>query len=97
MMNKAQQSFQQKTFLFGATLALIPGVLWGLSGVFGQHLFQHYDINAEWLVTVRLLVSGILMICWSFWCIGKDTLTVFSNKQDLLKLLISTSPIVTIP
>ena len=88
MMNKAQQSFQQRTFLFGAALALIPGVLWGLSGVFGQHLFQHYDINAEWLVTVRLLVSGILMVCWSFWCIGKNTLNVFSNKQDLLKLLV---------
>ena len=39
---------QQKSFFIGAALAFIPGVLWGLSGVFGQHLFQHYDINAEW-------------------------------------------------
>ena len=43
--------FQKKSFFLGAALAFIPGVLWGLSGVFGQHLFQAYDINAEWLVT----------------------------------------------
>lgn len=88
MMNEEQQRFRQKTFFVGAALALIPGVLWGLSGVFGQHLFQHYDINAEWLVTVRLLVSGVLMVCWSFLRIGKNTLSVFSNRGDLLKLLI---------
>ena len=50
-------NYQQKSFFIGAALAFIPGVLWGLSGVFGQHLFQAYDINAEWLVTVRLLIS----------------------------------------
>ncbi|MBO5930151.1 MAG: EamA family transporter [Clostridia bacterium] len=69
-------------------LAFIPGVLWGLSGVFGQHLFQTYDINAEWLVTVRLLISGVLMVSWSMLRIGFDTFTVFRHKADVIKLLI---------
>ena len=30
----------RKSFIIGALMALIPGVLWGLSGVFGQYLFQ---------------------------------------------------------
>ena len=80
--------YQQRSFFIGAALAFIPGVLWGLSGVFGQHLFQAYDINAEWLVTVRLLISGILMVCWSFFRIGTDTCKVFRNKSDVTKLLI---------
>ena len=79
---------QQKTFFLGAVLAFIPGVLWGLSGVFGQHLFQTYDINAEWLVTVRLLISGVLMVSWSMLRIGFDTFTVFRHKADVIKLLI---------
>ncbi len=79
---------KQKNFFLGAALAFIPGVLWGLSGVFGQHLFQSYDINAEWLVTVRLLISGVLMVLWSFLRIGTDTLKVFHNKQDVIKLII---------
>ena len=82
------KTHQQKSFFIGAALAFIPGVLWGLSGVFGQHLFQSYDINAEWLVTVRLLISGVLMVSWSFLRIGKDTLNVFQSRSDLLKLLI---------
>ena len=82
------KTHQKKSFFIGAALAFIPGVLWGLSGVFGQHLFQSYDINAQWLVTVRLLISGILMVSWSFLRIGKDTLNVFQSRSDLLKLLI---------
>ena len=82
------KTHQQKSFFIGAALAFIPGVLWGLSGVFGQHLFQSYDINAQWLVTVRLLISGVLMVSWSFLRIGKDTLNVFQSRSDLLKLLI---------
>ena len=79
---------QQKTFFLGAALAFIPGVLWGLSGVFGQHLFQTYEISAEWLVTVRLLISGVLMVSWSMLRIGFDTFTVFRHKADVIKLLI---------
>ena len=79
---------QRKTFFIGAALAFIPGVLWGLSGVFGQHLFQAYDINAEWLVTVRLLISGVLMVSWSLLRIGKDAFRVFGDKQNMMKLLI---------
>ena len=80
--------FQKKSFFLGAALAFIPGVLWGLSGVFGQHLFQAYDINAEWLVTVRLLISGVLMIGWSLFRVRKDTFRVFQEKQDMMRLFI---------
>lgn len=80
--------YQQKNFYLGAALAFIPGVLWGLGGVFGQHLFHHYEINAEWLVTVRLIISGLILIAWSVLQSGMDTFAILRNKPDFGKLLI---------
>ena len=78
----------QNRFLFGALFAFTPGVLWGLSGVFGQYLFQHYAIHAEWLVTVRLLVSGILMVGFSIIRSRSVTVKIFHCKSDAGKLFI---------
>lgn len=78
----------QKSFIIGALLALIPGVLWGLSGVFGQYLFQQQGISAEWLVTVRLLISGTLMLAISFCWSKEKTLAIFHDKRDTLRLVI---------
>ena len=78
----------RKTFIIGALLALIPGVLWGLSGVFGQYLFQQRGISAEWLVTVRLLISGGLMLLISFAGSKEKTLAIFHDKKETIRLLI---------
>ena len=78
----------RKTFMLGAFLALLPGVLWGLSGVFGQYLFQQRGISAEWLVTTRLLISGILMLIIIFVGSREKTLAVFKDKTDTRRLVI---------
>ncbi|MBR4944769.1 MAG: EamA family transporter [Peptococcaceae bacterium] len=78
----------RKTFMLGAFLALLPGVLWGLSGVFGQYLFQQRGISAEWLVTTRLLISGSLMLIISFAGSREKTLAIFKDKRDTRRLVI---------
>ena len=78
----------RKTFMLGAFLALLPGVLWGLSGVFGQYLFQQRGISAEWLVTTRLLISGSLMLIISFAGSREKTLAIFKDKTDTRWLVI---------
>ncbi|MBQ1187678.1 MAG: EamA family transporter [Peptococcaceae bacterium] len=78
----------RKTFMLGAFLALLPGVLWGLSGVFGQYLFQQRGISAEWLVTTRLLISGSLMLIISFAGSREKTLAIFKDKTDTRRLVI---------
>lgn len=78
----------RKTFMLGAFLALLPGVLWGLSGVFGQYLFQQRGISAEWLVTTRLLISGNLMLIISFAGSREKTLAIFKDKTDTRRLVI---------
>ena len=79
---------ERKTFILGAFLALLPGVLWGLSGVFGQYLFQQRGISAEWLVTTRLLIPGSLMLIISFAGSREKTLAIFKDKKDTRRLVI---------
>lgn len=79
---------ERKKFIIGALFALIPGVLWGLSGVFGQFLFQQRGLSAEWLTTTRLLVSGSLMLLICFTRSKKDTLAIFQDRKDTMRLII---------
>lgn len=77
-----------KKFVAGALLALTSGILWGISGVLGQFLFQDRGIQPEWLVTVRLLISGLLLLAICFARSRKDTVAVFHDRRDTLRLVI---------
>ncbi|WP_368895935.1 EamA family transporter, partial [Priestia megaterium] len=47
---------------WGLLLVIIGATMWGVSGTVAQYLFQHKSFNAEWLVVVRMLVSGLLLL-----------------------------------
>ena len=49
----------------GALLTMLGGVLWGFSGTCGQFLLQKKGLTSEFLVPVRLLSAGaiLLLIC----------------------------------
>lgn len=46
----------------GMIFAIIGGIFWGLAGVFGQYLFVNHGLNAKWLVSVRLLLAGVMLL-----------------------------------
>lgn len=46
----------------GIFLVLIGAICWGVGGTVSQKLFQQYGIDVNWLVTVRLLISGGLLL-----------------------------------
>jgi drug/metabolite transporter (DMT)-like permease len=46
----------------GLGFALAASGLWGLGGVAAQDLFQHYAVEPRWLVTMRLLGGGLLLV-----------------------------------
>ncbi|WP_201780834.1 DMT family transporter [Aneurinibacillus tyrosinisolvens] len=50
----------------GIVLVLIGATLWGISGTVAQYLFQKKDFSPEWLVSVRLLLSGFILLLFSF-------------------------------
>jgi drug/metabolite transporter (DMT)-like permease len=49
----------------GILLAITAAILWGISGVCAQFVFQARQIDMEWMVTVRLLVAGASLLLYS--------------------------------
>lgn len=49
---------QQKGVLY----TVLGGIFWGLSGVCGQYLFAVKGLNAKWMVTIRLVTAGFVML-----------------------------------
>jgi drug/metabolite transporter (DMT)-like permease len=60
----ALENSKQSRHIRGLLYAMCGAALWGLSGTAAQALFQTYHITAQWLVTVRMLGSAILLLCW---------------------------------
>lgn len=72
----------------GYLLALTAAICWGLSGTFGQYLFQHREINTEWLVTMRLLIAGVLLLCIVPRREHKNIRRIWTVKEDARALIV---------
>lgn len=71
----------------GMLYVVVSGILWGLSGVCGQYLFQDKGVTPEWLVSMRLLLPGILLLIWGYSMKGKDIFLVWMRGRDALKMV----------
>ncbi len=71
----------------GICLALTGAILWGGSGVAGQYLLQDCHFSTEWLVGVRMLVSGALLLFFDFLFYRQNLLTVFHETRDALEVM----------
>lgn len=49
----------------GVICTVIGGIFWGFSGCCGEYLFTQKGVSSEWLTTVRLIISGIILILFS--------------------------------
>ena len=78
---------QKNEILRGSILTLIGGVFWGLSGVFGKYLFEYKGMTASWLVTVRLLIIGAVLLTYVFQKQGKEIFKVWKKKAEVQRLL----------
>lgn len=58
---------------------------WGISGVCSQYLFNYYSLNTSWLTSVRMTLSGILLLLLAVSQKNKIGL-VFKNKKDTIRL-----------
>ena len=72
----------------GILITLSGGACWGLSGCFGQYLFQEKGITAEWLVTWRLTLAGLLLMTLGFLMTKRKMGAVWKNAVDRKRLLI---------
>ncbi|MDR2285765.1 MAG: DMT family transporter [Sphingobacterium sp.] len=69
----------------GFVLAITAATLWGVSGTFGQFLFEQRAINVEWLISVRMLSAGVLFLLFSI--LKKENIgAIWVDKKDRIQL-----------
>ncbi|MFC0189269.1 DMT family transporter [Fictibacillus aquaticus] len=75
--------------LKGFFLAIIGASLWGFSGNTAQYLFQEHHIQAEWLVSVRMVIAGfLLLILAGMQSSRKEIVNIWKDKKSRLELVI---------
>ena len=71
----------------GYMLAILGGVSWGISGVCGQYLFMKYEISADWLTAVRMLLSGILLLMLALQKEHMRVFKIWKERKDVIWLI----------
>ncbi len=59
---------------------LVAALLWGLSGTAAQYCFETLHIEMPWLVSIRLLSAGIILLLLARKTYGKRIYNVWSSK-----------------
>lgn len=72
----------------GILLVIIGAMLWGVSGTVAQYLFQEKGFTAEWLVVIRLLASGLILLLYAFVKGNQDIWTIWRSKHTVLGLIL---------
>ena len=72
----------------GILITLSGAICWGISGCFGQYLFVEKGITAEWLVSIRLVLAGILLILMGLVLQRGKMWDIFKDKADRKQLLL---------
>jgi drug/metabolite transporter (DMT)-like permease len=72
----------------GVALVLMATILWGVSGTVAQFLFQSRGFNAEWLVVVRLLAAGVLLLLVSYPKNKQQLWKIWGSTKDRVQLLL---------
>lgn len=73
----------------GFIMVIVASILWGVSGTVAQSLMQHHQFQTDWLVTVRLLASGILLLLLSLMGAGRQNVWgILRSGEDFLRLLL---------
>ncbi|MBU3109673.1 DMT family transporter [Clostridium gasigenes] len=72
----------------GIMLVIIGAMLWGISGTVAQFLFQEKGFSTEWLVAIRLLVSGLILLLYAFIKGDQDIWKIWKSKHSRWSLII---------
>ncbi|MEH7336373.1 EamA family transporter [Neobacillus drentensis] len=73
----------------GMFLVITGAVFWGIGGTVAKKLFQQYQIDVDWLVTIRLLIAGFLLLTVQYFCKDRSQiLGVWKNRRIAIHLII---------
>lgn len=80
--------FENKS-VFGAFCGLMTGICWGVSGVFGQFLFETRGIETAWLVPIRLTSAGILLLIYLFASNRQEVICLMRNRRGFVQTILA--------
>lgn len=78
----------KKKNIMGILITILGGIFWGLSGACGQYLFQNKEVCAKWLVPLRLLIAGGVMLSYFIIKDRKTTMKVWKSRQNAIDIII---------
>lgn len=74
---------------YGILLAGFASIFWGISDTMSDALIKLDHLNSDLLVSSKMLFAGLVLIVYSMIRHGnKKTFSVFTDKKDILRLLI---------
>ncbi|MDQ0155699.1 EamA family transporter [Robertmurraya andreesenii] len=72
----------------GFVLVLIAALLWGVSGTVAQFLFHQQGFSPEWLVVVRLLTAGVILLTFAYRKEKQRIWDIWKNKYESIGLVL---------
>ncbi len=66
----------------GIILSLLGGIFWGFSGSCGQYLFTYHSVDSKWIVTIRMISTGIILLIISFAKHKSKILGVWKGRKN---------------
>ena len=72
----------------GIILVIIGSMLWGISGTVAQFLIQEKGFSTEWLVVIRLLVAGLLLLLYTYIKGGQSIWKIWESNHSCLSLVL---------
>lgn len=67
--------------------AILGTMLWGASGTVAQFVFSRYPISSLWLVGLRLLLAGVLLLGWFGFSHGRAVFAIWRQPKMVGLLL----------
>ncbi|WP_295747285.1 DMT family transporter [uncultured Limosilactobacillus sp.] len=71
----------------GIGYAALASTMWGISGTVLQLISQNLAIPATWMLSVRTLVTGIILLSLSALRYGKTIFNVFKRRDTLISVV----------
>ncbi|GGE40474.1 permease [Pullulanibacillus camelliae] len=79
---------QQRKKGMGLAFVLISATLWGVSGTVAQYLFSQHGLTPAWLVDIRLLCSGAVLLLITAVKQPQQFILLLKSKRDIMQLLL---------
>lgn len=70
----------------GVLFTVVGALLWGISGTSGQFLLQQRGLTSGWLVAVRILMAGLILLML---CYKKEKALFYKTKKTSKNTLLS--------